>query len=104
MCIRDRVKSEDNTRPVTVGCDRDESGTNGFQKTLDVFGINYRLYRYDAFYASKDNANLGLISTESASTVSSRGEYFFPVVEGDLDNNLPGKGIFQITSYDCLLY
>jgi beta-galactosidase len=94
------VKSEDNTRPVTVGCDRDESGTNGFQKTLDVFGINYRLYRYDAFYASKDNANLGLISTESASTVSSRGEYFFPVVEGDLDNNLPGKGIFQITSYD----
>jgi beta-galactosidase len=98
--LRTIVKSEDNTRPVTVGCDKDESGTNGFQKTLDVFGINYRLYRYDAFYASKDNANLGLISTESASTVSSRGEYFFPVVEGDLDNNLPGKGIFQITSYD----
>ncbi len=98
--LRTIVKSEDNTRPVTLGCDRDESGTNGFQKTLDVFGINYRLYRYDAFFASKDNANLGLISTESASTVSSRGEYFFPVVEGNLDNNLPGNGIFQITSYD----
>jgi beta-galactosidase len=25
---------------------------------------------------------------------------FFPVVEGDLNNNLPGKGIFQISSYD----
>ena len=44
--------------------------------------------------------NLPFYSSESASTVSSRGEYFFPVVQGDLNNNLPGKGIFQITSYD----
>jgi beta-galactosidase len=98
--LRDIIKSEDNTRPVTVGCNWDESGTNGFQKTVDVFGINYRLYRYDAFFALKDNDNLPFHSSESASTVSSRGEYFFPVVTGDLDNNLPGKGIFQITSYD----
>jgi len=98
--LRTIVKSEDNTRPVTVGCDRDQSGTNGFQKTLDVFGINYRLYRYEAFFKHEDNANLPFHSSESASTVSSRGEYFFPVVQGDLDNNLPGKGIFQISSYD----
>jgi beta-galactosidase len=94
------VKSEDNTRPVTSGCDNTNSGTNGFQKTLDVFGINYHLSDYKRFYDLKDNSNLGLISTESASTVSSRGEYFFPVVQGDLNNNLPGKGIFQVTSYD----
>ncbi|HEY5470474.1 MAG TPA: beta-galactosidase GalB [Bacteroidales bacterium] len=94
------VKSQDNTRPVTVGCNADESGTNGFQKTVDVFGINYRLYRYDAFFKFKDNANLPFLSTESASTVSSRGEYFFPVVEGNLSNNLPGKGVFQVSSYD----
>jgi beta-galactosidase len=94
------VKSEDNTRPVTSGCNDENSGTNGFQKTLDVFGINYHLSDYKRFYDLKDNSNLGLISTESASTVSSRGEYFFPVVQGDLNNNLPGKGIFQITSYD----
>ncbi len=94
------IKSEDITRPVTSGCNWDESGTNGFQKTLDVFGINYRLYRYDAFFALKDNDNLPFHSSESASTISSRGEYFFPVVEGDLNNNLPGKGIFQISSYD----
>jgi len=98
--LRAIIKSEDNTRPVTVGCNWDESGTNGFQKTVDVFGINYRLYRYDAFFALKDNANLPFLSTESASTVSSRGEYYFPVVQGDLNNNLPGKGIFQISSYD----
>jgi beta-galactosidase len=94
------VKSEDNTRPVTSGCNDAESGTDGFQKTLDVFGINYHLGDYKRFYDLKDNANQGLISTESASTVSSRGEYFFPIVTGDLNNNLPGKGIFQITSYD----
>ncbi len=94
------VKSEDNTRPVTAGCDNGNSGTNGFQKTLDVFGINYHLGDYKRFYDLKDNSDLGLVSTESASTVSSRGEYFFPIVQGDLDNNLPGKGIFQITSYD----
>jgi beta-galactosidase len=94
------VKSEDNTRPVTSGCNDANSGTNGFQKTLDLFGINYHLNDYKRFFELKDNENKPFHSSESASTVSSRGEYFFPVVEGDLFNNLPGKGIFQITSYD----
>jgi beta-galactosidase len=94
------VKSEDNTRPVTSGCNDAESGTNGFQKTLDLFGINYHLGDYKRFFDLKDNANKPFHSSESASTVSSRGEYYFPVVQGDLFNNLPGKGIFQITSYD----
>ncbi len=98
--LRRIVKAEDSTRPVTVGCNWDESGTNGFQKSVDVFGINYRLYRYEAFFTFKDNDNLPFHSSESASTVSSRGEYFFPVVQGDLNNNLPGKGIFQVSSYD----
>jgi beta-galactosidase len=65
-----------------------------------VFGYTYRLYRYDAFFALKENENLPFHSIESASTVSSRGEYFFPVVQGDLNNNLPGGGIFQVSSYD----
>jgi beta-galactosidase len=94
------VKSEDNTRPVTSGCNDANSGTNGFQKTVDVFGINYHLGDYKRFFDLKDNANQAIHSSESASTVSSRGEYFFPVVQGDLNNNLPGKGIFQVTSYD----
>jgi beta-galactosidase len=94
------VKSEDNTRPVTSGCNDANSGTNGFQKTLDLFGINYHLNDYQRFFDLKDNVNLGMVSTESASTISSRGEYFYPVAQGDLYNNLPGKGIFQISSYD----
>jgi beta-galactosidase len=94
------VKSEDNTRPVTSGCNDANSGTNGFQKTLDVFGINYHLGDYKRFFDLKDNENKPIHSSESASTVSSRGEYFFPIVQGNLMNNLPGKGVFQVTSYD----
>jgi len=94
------VKSEDYTRPVTSGCDNPASVSSGFQKTLDVYGINYRLGSYKAFFDLKDNANLPFHSSESASTVSSRGEYFFPLVQGDLNNNLPGNGIFQVSSYD----
>ncbi len=98
--LRTLVKSADDTRPVTSGCDNPGSGTNGFQKTLDVFGINYNLNQYEKFFALKDNANLGIHSSESASTVSSRGEYYFPVVIGNIDSHLPGKGIFQVSSYD----
>jgi beta-galactosidase len=94
------VKSEDNTRPVTAGCNDANAGTNGFQNTVDVFGINYHLGDYKRFFDLKDNALKAIHSSESASTVSSRGEYFFPIVQGDLNNNLPGKGIFQVTSYD----
>jgi beta-galactosidase len=100
LALNRMVKSEDMTRPVTSGCNWGNSGTNGFQKSLDVFGINYNLQNYEKFFALTDNANLAFFSTESASTISSRGEYFFPVVQGDLLNNLPGKGIFQISSYD----
>ena len=94
------VKSEDVTRPVTSACNWGGSGTSGFQKSLDVFGINYNLQNYQKFFAFTDNANLPFFSSESASTISSRGEYYFPVVQGDLLNNLPGKRIFQISSYD----
>jgi len=94
------VKSEDNTRPVTAGCNDANAGTNGFQKTVDVFGINYHLNDYKRFFEHKDNEFRAIHSSESASTVSSRGEYFFPIVQGNLNNNLPGKGIFQVTSYD----
>ncbi|MFN8241208.1 MAG: beta-galactosidase GalB [Bacteroidales bacterium] len=98
--LRRIVKSEDNTRPVTSGCDHPSSVSDGFQKALDLFGINYRLKEYQKFFTLSDNTLLPFHSSESASTVSSRGEYFFPVVQGDLNNNLPGKGICQVSSYD----
>ena len=88
------VHEEDRTRPVTAGANNLNSGYNGFQKTVDVFGYNYKPNEYGAFRTI--NSNLPLIASETASTVSSRGEYFFPVSE----DKSRGRADFQVSSYD----
>src|SRR6266849_5386651 len=85
---------EDPTRPATAGCNYTEAGYNGFQKTVDVFGYNYKPGEYGKFRQS--NPLIPLFASETASTVSSRGEYFFPVVE----DKLQGRADFQVSSYD----
>ena len=88
------VREEDSTRPVTAGANVNESGYNGFQKTIEVFGYNYKPTEYGAFRSI--NPNIPLFASETASTVSSRGEYFFPVFE----DKSRGKADFQVSSYD----
>lgn len=88
------VKEEDPTRPVTAGCNHDVAGFNGFQHTLDVFGFNYKPHLYARFRST--NATIPLYGSETASMVSSRGEYFFPVT----DNKLEGLADFHVSSYD----
>lgn len=88
------VKQNDPTRPVTAGCNVPEAGFNGFQKTVDVFGYNYKPQLYSEF--RKQHPSEPLYGSETASCISSRGEYFFPVDKG------PDKGCywFQVSSYD----
>lgn len=69
---------EDPTRPVTFGCFKAHALTNGCAETVDVFGANYLPFRYASFRA--EHPQTGLIGTETCSTVSSRGAYFFPVL------------------------
>ena len=88
------VKEEDPTRPVTAGCNHDVAGFNGFQNTLDVFGFNYKPHLYEKFRAT--NASIPILGSETASTVSSRGEYFFPAS----DDKSQGMADFQMSSYD----
>ena len=88
------VHSEDLTRPVTAGANNQNSGYNGFQKTVDVFGYNYKPAEYGRFRQA--NSAIPLFASETASTVSSRGEYFFPVVE----DKAQGRADFQVSSYD----
>ena len=82
------VKANDPTRPVTFGCYRPGAMWNGCQNTVDAFGANYLPFKYAEFL--RRNPGIGLVGTETSSCVSSRGEYFFPVVaspisgEGDL--------------------
>jgi beta-galactosidase len=88
------VRDEDPTRPVTAGANNLGAGYNGFQKTVDVFGYNYKPQEYGKFHVA--NPLIPLFASETASTVSSRGEYFFPVEE-EKDK---GKSDFQVSSYD----
>ncbi|MBQ8360724.1 MAG: DUF4982 domain-containing protein [Bacteroidaceae bacterium] len=69
---------EDPTRPVTCGMDQVSCVLkNGFAAVLDVVGLNYRTHRYMEGY---DQLPQGVVlGSETASTVSSRGVYKFPV-------------------------
>lgn len=93
--LQDIVHREDPTRPVTCGMDQFNAVVNnGFAAALDVPGFNYKVNRYgEAIGKLPQNTLLG---TENASTVSSRGKYFFPVIKGH-DKQHPGN---QSNSYD----
>lgn len=88
------VHSEDTTRPVTAACNNYNAAFNGFQKEVDVFGYNYKPFDYGKARAT--NESLPLFGSETASCISSRGEYFFPVGT----NKNGGKADFQMSSYD----
>lgn len=93
--LQDICHREDPTRPVTCGMDQVSCVLeNGFASLLDVPGLNYRTQRYEEAYA-KLPQNL-LLGSETASTVSSRGVYKFPVVKMG-DKRYPDQ---QSSSYD----
>lgn len=72
---------EDPTRPVTVGMDQVEATMqSGFGALLDIPGLNYRTHLYEEAYQAFPQGLL--LGSETASTVSSRGVYKFPVVKG----------------------
>ena len=85
---------EDPTRPTTAACNNSQAGFNGFQKTVDVFGYNYKPTGYGRVHET--NPGLPVFGSETASCISSRGEYFFPVGT----NKAGGKADFQMSSYD----
>lgn len=93
--LQDLMHRLDPTRPVTCGMDQfDAVINNGFAAALDVPGFNYKVNRYnEAIGKLPQNMLLG---SETASTVSSRGKYFFPVEVG---YNIMRDGN-QSSSYD----
>ena len=78
MHLQDLCHSLDPTRPVTQGLDRAEGAlSSGVAQTMDIPGFNYRVHKYE-----KNISQLWqgfLLGSETASTVSSRGVYKFPV-------------------------
>ena len=70
---------EDPTRPVTCGMDQVRCTLdNGFAALLDVVGLNYRTHLFEEAYNILPQKII--LGAETASTVSSRGVYKFPVV------------------------
>ena len=72
----------DPTRPVTQGLDHAEASIkSGVAKVMDIPGFNYRVHKYEQSIAELPKGFL--LGSETASTVSSRGVYKFPVVPND---------------------
>ena len=68
----------DPSRPVTQGMDHaDEALKSGFAQVMDVPGFNYRVHKYQNNIEQLPQGFL--LGSETASTVSSRGVYKFPV-------------------------
>ena len=99
----------DPTRPVTQGLDHAEASINsGVAPAMDVPGFNYRVHKYDNNIKGLPQGFL--LGSETASTVSSRGVYKFPVEVTDnsqyaswaptYDPNAIKKADGQCSSYD----
>lgn len=76
--LQDLCHKYDPSRPVTQGMDRAEAALkSGFAQVMDVPGFNYRVHKYENNI--KQLPQGFLLGSETASTVSSRGVYKFPV-------------------------
>jgi len=85
---------EDPTRPTTSANNQINAGYNGFITNEDVFGYNYKPTEYGR--VREANPAKPLYGSETASCISSRGEYFFPVTT----NKAGGQSNQQMSSYD----
>jgi beta-galactosidase len=76
--LADICHTEDPTRLVTSGCNSPDAAVkSGFSKSLDIFGLNYSMPFYQTF-----RGKAKLVASETASAVSTRGEYNL-VQDGD---------------------
>ena len=93
--LQDICHKLDPTRPVTQGMDQAEGALkSGFAQVMDVPGFNYRVHKYDNNI--KQLPKGFLLGSETASTVSSRGVYKFPVEASYSKTYADG----QCSSYD----
>ena len=71
------IRELDPTRPLTNGMDQIRSVLdNGFAATVEIPGFNYKPQYYEQAYEKLPQQLI--LGSETASTVSSRGKYYFP--------------------------
>lgn len=95
--LQDLVHRLDPTRPVTCGMNHLGAVIeNGFAAALDIPGFNYKPQSYD--WARSQLPQGLILGSETASTVSSRGVYHFPVYFKDHNQVIHSDN--QSSSYD----
>ena len=88
-------RDEDPTRSVTSGFNQHTQAIkNGLADEIDLVGFNYKPRDYRN--QREKNPHFTIYGSETASTVSSRGEYKFPVKEV----RSPWYNDYQVSSYD----
>ena len=92
--MREMVLKQDATRPVGIACHTPNTVSQAVYDPLDLTGWNYahRYDRYREMYPDKP-----ILYSESASAVSTRGFYAFPIPNSKSDYT---AGTQYLTSYD----
>lgn len=85
---------EDPTRPTTSGNDNPWGAFQPYHETVDVYGFNYKPHLYAQFHEAFPEQPV--YGSETASTISTRGFYKFPVEQ----EQSGGQADFQMSSYD----
>ncbi len=95
--LTDICHREDPTRPSSAGNDNPWAASQGYAKTLDAYGFNYKPHLYAQFV--KDHPGQPVFGSETASCISTRGYYRFPV-EQEKGKGWTMEPPFQVSSYD----
>lgn len=93
--LTDICHREDPTRPITAGFNTHTIAIkNGLADAVDLVGFNYKPHDYRKKH--REHPDYLLYGSETASTVSTRGEYKFPVTE----KRKAYYEDYQVSSYD----
>ena len=95
--LTDICHREDPTRPTTAGNDNPWASTQPYAGTLDVYGFNYKPHLYAEFRDA--HPNQPFYGSETASCISTRGYYRFPV-EQEKGKGWSMEAPYQVSSYD----
>ena len=93
--LTDICHREDPTRPTSAGNDNPWAASQPYAKTIDVYGFNYKPH----LYAEHARTGQPVFGSETASCISTRGFYRFPVGE-DKGDGWTMDPPFQVSSYD----
>ena len=95
--LTDICHREDPTRPTTAGNDNLWAASQPYAATLDLYGFNYKPHAYEAFRDA--HPGQPFYGSETASCISTRGYYLFPVVDEKSKGWIDGAP-YQVSSYD----